>query len=156
MIGHFRGLWENVRELAAVAQDALQHFREVEKEQRVRESRRAAVDRWADAQAAQKPMVPVFVQQPIPKPPPTFLERVEAVNQALQRLGIEKTPFTPGALKEAAPAAIRGMLEVYEKAGVLTEHPDRSAVLNVHQAQVKRMGIEREGPELPGFRQGRR
>ncbi len=151
MIEHFRSLWANVRQFAAVTQDALQHFREVQHEDRARESRRAAVDQWAQDQPRTLPPLPTP-----PKPLLTIQDRADAANRALQRLGIERTPFTPTTLREAAPSAIKAMLDAYDQVGLLSPNPDRGKVLQVHQAQLKRIDIEREGPELPGFGRGGR
>lgn len=145
MVWHFRALWENVRTFAAVATDALQHLRDLQEQARVRETRRAAVDRWAQTQPKTLPPLP-----PAPKPLLTIPERAEAANRALHRLGIERTPFTPQALREAAPAAIKAMLDAYDQAGLHAPTPDRGRLQQVHQAQLHRMEIEREGPNLPG------
>lgn len=151
LVEHFRSLWENVRAFAAVATDALQHLREAQEQDRLRETRRNAVDRWAQGQPAALPPLP-----PAPRPLLTIPDRAEAANRALHRLGVERTPFTPQALQEAAPAAIKAMLDAYDQADLHSPTPDRNRLLQVHQAQLKRMEIEREGPELPGFGRGGR
>lgn len=145
LVEHFRSLWENVRTFATVATDALQHLREAQERDRLRETRRAALDQWAHNQPRTLPPLP-----PPPKPLLTIPDRAEAANRALHRLGIERTPFTSQALREAAPAAIKAMLDAYDQVGLLSPNPDKGKVLQVHQAQLKRMEFEREGPNLPG------
>lgn len=73
--------------------------------------------------------------------------RIHAVNDSLKAQGL-KTPFTNEALREAAPGGVSKSLQAYEKAGALESNPDRAALAKVHQEQTRRMGIERQGPEL--------
>lgn len=74
-------------------------------------------------------------------------DRIHAINDALKAHGL-KTPFTKDALKEAAPLGVSKCVQAYEKAGILSEKPDREAIAKVNQEQTRRMDIEREGPEL--------
>ena len=73
--------------------------------------------------------------------------RVDAANQALQRLGL-KTPFSKDGLKEVSPESVDKALKVYEKAGLLSANPDPKQMAKVNREQGQFLEAKKDGPIL--------